>query len=213
MHISTSDNKSRALRIFLVASVLLVGVAGCATTETTRSKSRIEIQEQVGFTITEDARVSENTRSDYGQALLTLEQGQSSAGIAKLEQVADATPNLSAPRIDLGIAYAGTGNLEAAEKHLLIALSSNPDHPIAHNELGIVYRQAGRFAEARQHYEAALAIYPEFHFARRNLAVLCDLYLADLKCALKNYEAYTLIAPDDKEAQMWVADIRNRVGD
>jgi Flp pilus assembly protein TadD len=196
----------------LVGCALLISMGGCATTETARTKSRIEIQEQVGFTITEKARVSENTRVDYGQALSLLQQGLSSEGIAMLEQVADATPNLSAPRIDLGIAFADIGDFEAAEKHLQTALASNPEHPIAHNELGIVYRKMGRFSEAREHYEAALMIYPEFHFARRNLAVLCDLYLADLQCALKNYEAYMVIAPDDKEAHMWVADIRNRVG-
>jgi Flp pilus assembly protein TadD len=203
--------RSNSVVAVLTCGAMLVA-AGCATTDTTRNKSRIQIQEQVGFTITEDANVSENTRVNYGQALLLLEQGQSSEGIAMLEQVADATPSLSAPRIDLGIAFAGIGDLESAEKHLLTALASNPEHPIAHNELGIVYRKLGRFAEAREHYEAALAIYPELHFARRNLAVLCDLYLADLKCALRNYEAYMAVAPDDQEAQMWVADIRNRVG-
>jgi len=207
----TSNSKIRTWTS-LIGCVLLIGMGGCATTETTRTESRIEIQEQVGFTITEKARVSDHTRVDYEQALSLLQQGRSSEGIAMLEQVADATPNLSAPRIDLGIAFANIGDFEAAEKHLQTALASNPEHPIAHNELGIVYRKMGRFSDARKHYEAALMIYPEFHFARRNLAVLCDLYLADLQCALRNYEAYMVIAPDDKEANMWVADIRNRVG-
>jgi len=210
MQISIKNNRNWPSLATVAVGALLIGLAGCQTTQTTRSQSRIEIQEQVGFTIIEEARVSEDMRVDYRQALLLLEQGQSSEGIAMLQRVADATPDLSAPRIDLGIALAGIGDFESAEEQLKIALAGNPDHPIAHNELGIVYRKSGRFAEARQHYEAALAIYPEFHFARRNLAVLCDLYLADLQCALKNYEAYVLIAPDDKEAQMWVADIRNR---
>ncbi len=196
----------------LIACVLTCCVVGCATTQSTRSNARIEIQEQVGFTITEEARVSEGTRGDHNRALLLIQQGDSAEGIALLQQVADATPQLSAPRIDLGIAYSRADNLQAAEEHLLMALVSNSQHPIAHNELGIVYRRLGRFDEARQHYEAALSIYPEFHYARRNLAVLCDLYLGDLQCALNNYEAYRSIVPDDEEARMWVADIRNRVG-
>jgi len=208
-----SRSSTKTLHIALSACAVLTAIAGCATTTTSTSNSRIEIQEQVGFTITEKARVSDGTRGDYDQALLLLEQGRTEEGIVMLERVADATPNLSAPRIDLGIAFAGNADLEAAEKHLLIALESNPEHPIAHNELGIVYRKSGRFAAARKHYEAALAIYPEFHYARRNLAVLCDLYLVDLQCALENYEAYIAIAPDDKETRMWVADIRSRVAD
>jgi Flp pilus assembly protein TadD len=88
----------------------------------------------------------------------------------------------------------------------------NPDHPIALNEMGIVYRKTARFTEARQQYEAALAVYPGYHYARRNLAILCDLYLADLECALKNNEAYMATVRSDDEAAMWLKDVRYRAG-
>jgi len=186
-------------------------ITACATPDTSRAPARIEIQEEVGFTISENARISSNVRTNYKDALILLEQGRHEQGVALLENVADAAPQLSAPRIDLGIAYHRAGDLEAAEINLLLALESNPDHPIAHNELGIVYRKSGRFAEAKESYEAALAIYPGYHYARRNLAVLCDLYLADLNCALRNYEAYMTTVPGDDEASMWIADIRYRI--
>ena len=196
--------------MLLMASMFVL--SACATTETTRTPARIEIQEEVGFTITEDARISGDVRTSYEEALTYLEQGRYEEGITILESVAEAAPQLSAPRIDLGIAYHRAGDLEAAERHLLLALGSNADHPIAHNELGIIYRKTGRFDEARRSYEAALAIYPGFHFARRNLGILCDLYLADLNCALQNYEAYMTTVPSDDEASMWISDIRNRLG-
>ena len=187
-------------------------VAACATTtEPVRAPVNIEIQEAVGFTITEEARIGGEVRVDYETAVSYLEQGREVEGIALLEQVAAAAPDLSAPRIDLGIAQHRAGDLEAAEKNLLLALESNPEQPVAHNELGIIYRKTGRFAEARRSYEAALAVYPGFHFARRNLAILCDLYLADLDCALDNYEAYMKTVPGDEEASMWIADIRYRL--
>ena len=187
-------------------------VAACATTtEPVRPPVNVEIQEQVGFTITEEARIGGDVRADYETALSYLQQGRHDEGIELLEQVAAAAPELSAPRIDLGIAQHHAGDLEAAESNLLLALESNPEQPVAHNELGIIYRKTGRFQEARKSYEAALAVYPGFHFARRNLAILCDLYLADLECALDNYEAYMKTVPSDEEASMWIADLRYRL--
>jgi lipoprotein NlpI len=103
-------------------------------------------------------------------------------------------------------------DLEAAERQLTRALEINPQHPIALNELGIVYRKTARFAEARQQYEAALDVYPGYHYARRNLAILCDLYLADMDCALENYEAYMATVHGDDEASMWLKDVRYRMG-
>ena len=170
------------------------------------------MQEAVGFTITESARVSGSARADYDAALGLLEQGRYDEGVELLEAVADAEPNLAAPSIDLGIAYHAAGDLDAAEQSLRRALEANPVHPIANNELGIVYRRLGRFEDARRHYEAALAFYPGFHYARRNLASLCDLYLVDLECALQNYESYLDTVPIDDDVEMWVADIRLRLG-
>ena len=201
---------TRDMKIILFAMSASL-VAACATTAPEPPPSRIQVQEEVGFTITEEARVGGDVRAEYEIALSYLQQGRHDEGIALLEQVADAAPELSAPRIDLGVAQHRAGNLEAAEKHLLLAIESNPEQPVAHNELGIIYRKTGRFAEARKSYESALAVYPGFHYARRNLAILCDLYLADLDCALQNYEAYMKTVPSDEEASMWIADLRYRL--
>ncbi len=196
----------RAAFMLILAGLL----QACATAPSPQSEARIQIQENVGFTITEEARISGSVRADYEAALTLLQQGQHSEGVALLEAVAVDAPQFSAPRIDLGIAYHRAGNLEAAETNLLQAIALNAEHPIAHNELGIVYRKTGRFGAARRSYEAALAIYPGYHFARRNLAVLCDLYLQDAACALENYAAYMATVPDDAQASMWIADLRNR---
>jgi Flp pilus assembly protein TadD len=201
---------------FVAAFAVTLVACNAATTKTVKQQratpARIEIQEAVGFTITEEARVSGDARIDYDRALGLLEQGRLEEGVAVLETVAGQAPNLSAPQIDLGVAYHRLGDLEAAEKHLVKALEINPRHPIALNELGIVYRKTARFAEARQNYEAALDVYPGYHYARRNLAILCDLYLADMGCALENYEAYMATVHGDDEASMWLRDLRYRMG-
>ncbi len=210
-----SPNRVTSPHIIAYAGLLVVyatALSGCSTTGSPRSRGSIDVDEAVGFTITEEARVTGGMRSDYRTALGYLEQGRHEEGVALLEDVADATPQLSAPRIDLGIAYRRTGDFEAAERNLLLAIEANSKHPAAHNELGIVYRQTGRFTEARASYETALAIYPGYHYARRNLAVLCDLYLSDPGCALENYEAYMTVVPSDDNTSIWIADIRARLG-
>ncbi len=210
MHTQELSNNQWMQR--LLALLCLSMLAACTSTPSSRPSARIEIQEDVGFTITEQAKIGSSVRADYETALTLLEQGRHDEGMRLLEEVAEQAPQFSAPRIDLGVAYHRAGDLEAAERNLLLALEQNFDHPIAHNELGIVYRKSGRFTEARQAYENALAVYPGYHFARRNLAILCDLYLADPQCALENYEAYMTTVPSDDEASMWITDLRNRTG-
>ena len=135
----------------LITAALSIGA--CATTKPVQKVApRVEVQQEVGFTITEEARISGDVRADYEAGLLYLEQGRHDEGIALLEKVVEAAPELGAPRVDLGIAYHRAGDLEAAEQTLRRAIESNPEHAVAHNELGIVYRKTGRFGEARKSY-------------------------------------------------------------
>jgi Flp pilus assembly protein TadD len=189
-----------------------VAIAACATTtEKPRAKAQVAVQQQVGFTITEAVSMSEAVRTDYDRALALLGAGNLDQGIVVLETVVGNAPGVSGPQIDLGIALHRKGDLEAAEERLVQALELNPEHPVIHNELGIIYRKTGRFDQARRSYEAALATYPGYHHARRNLGVLCDLYLADPDCALESYESYMQTVPSDEEAAMWIVDLRNRM--
>ena len=140
------------------AALLLVA---CNTTPTkqvqtapTPPPADIRVEESIGFTIVETAEIDAAVRVDYDRALALIAQGRINDGIAVLETVVEQAPELSAPRVDLAIAWHRLDDLDAAEEQLDKVLEINPQHPIALNELGIVYRKTARFAEARQSYEA-----------------------------------------------------------
>lgn len=194
------------------ALVLAAALVASACASSGGRPAQTEVVDASGFTITERVRAGSEARADFAQAVVLLEQEQLDAAIARLAEVTAAAPQATLAHIDLGMAYSRLGDLEHAEASLLRALELNPRHPVAHNELGIVYRKSGRFAEARQSYETALALYPAFHFAHRNLGILCELYLADVDCALEHYERYVQAAPGDETAAMWIADLRERTG-
>jgi Flp pilus assembly protein TadD len=198
----------RAALVFAAA----VALVGCSTTPPAPKPAAGPQfqQDESGFTVLEDVHVAPDTRTDYDNAVRMLEQKQYDQGIALLLKVSQSAPDVSAPHVDLGIAYSRSGDLDKAEASLKRALEINARQPVAYNELGMVYRKKGQFASARSSYEQALAVYPGFHFARLNLAILCDVYLADLPCALDNYVAYQQAVPDDKQAAMWIADLRAR---
>ena len=205
------EERSEYTRVALVTLATLSLASACMNSKGP-APSRIEHAPDGGFTITQEVWVGVGVRSDFEAALQLIEQEEYEHGIERLFEVTEAVPQLASAHINLGIAYRRLEDWESAEASIERALELSPRHPVAHNELGMVLRRQGRFEEARASYEQALAVAPDFHFARRNLAILCDLFLADLSCALLNYERYAQAVTDDEQVGIWIADLRNRAG-
>ena len=209
---------------FTLTLTVLLLLAGCATDGKVKSArimeepsvSKAHSFEQLadgreGFIIMEIPQMDEESRRDFDHAVSMLNDEEYDQAIALLEKVIEKSPGVTAPYINIAIAYRHIGKLEQAEEHLKTALQLVPDHPAVCNEYGLLYRKTGRFAEAREIYEKAITRFPDFYPAHRNLGILCDLYLNDLACALEHYEIYREAMPDDKLVTLWIADLRGRV--
>jgi Tfp pilus assembly protein PilF len=215
----------------MILVIALSALAGCAT----GSKPKAEPVEKVvpslpaqppaptgpvvarltdgrdGFIIMEMPAMDAESRRDFEQALGMMKNRDYNKAIGLLERVVERSPGVTAPYINLAIAYRHIDKSEQAEQHLKTALELVPEHPVASNEYGLLLRKAGRFAEAKTIYEKTLATFPDYYPARRNLGILCDLYLNDQTCALEQYEIYSEAMPKDEQVKVWVADLRARL--
>ena len=193
---------------------------GCATTakvtqqpvtDQRPSVARLEDGRQ-GFVIRENPGMDVESRDTFQRAVAKMNDGKNDEAIELLSKVIERSPGVTAPYINIAVAYMRTNKLEPAEQHLKTALGLVPNHPVACNEYGLLLRKVGRFKEAREIYEKALASFPEYLPIHRNLGILCDLYLNDPECALKQFEIYSGEMPADAQVKIWIAELRIRLG-
>ena len=156
--------------------------------------------------------VDSDIEEDFSRAVTLMQQDKYAQAIEVLETVVEREKRLPAPFVNLGIAHNKLGNDKKAEENLIRALKLDINHAVANNELGLLYRRKGKFNAAKTAYQNALVKHPEYVPAIRNLGILCDLYLHDYDCALEQFESYQELVPDDKNAAIWVADVKRRLG-
>lgn len=196
---------------WLLTAVLALTLTAC-TTGLPKDEVRPAGATEAGASLGENAKIDSDVRADFDAAMELLKSEKYDRGMELLTRVIQRAPGSTAPYINLAIAQQNTGKLEAAEENLKKALAIDPDHLVANNEYGVLYRRTGRFGEARKTYERILNKYPGFIPARKNLAILCDLYMKDTDCALKNYQMVSDASPGDKAVQTWIADVKTRSG-
>ncbi|MCG6939581.1 MAG: tetratricopeptide repeat protein [Gammaproteobacteria bacterium] len=155
--------------------------------------------------------VDSDVESDFNSAVVLIQQEKYSQAIDVLKSVIEREQRLPAPYVNLAIAYNRSGNSKEAEANLISALKLDIGDPVANNELGLLYRKAGKFKAAHTAYSNAIRQHPDYLPAKRNLGVLCDLYMHDYQCALEQYEAYLEQKPDDSTVAIWIADVKSRL--
>ena len=211
----------------VVPAIALWPLAGCVTGDVTRARHTPGAHEvpavkgasvvrladgRKGFVITEVCSINDELRKDFDSAVAMLNDHDYVNAIDLLQKIIEQSPGVTAPFINIAIAYQHTGKAEQAEGYLKTALSLVPGHPVACNQYGLLYRKSGRFIKAREIYEKALKSFPEYYPAHKNLGILCDLYLNDPTCALEHYKIYNQYMPEDSQVKIWIVDLRARLG-
>lgn len=188
---------------------LMVMLFACGTTSKVSKDSKISRDDIV---ISEEFGIDTELAEKFNLAVKHINNKKYDDAVKLLLEVTSKTDKHSAPYINLGIAYGESGKIEDAENILLKAVKINPAHPVTNNELALVYRKTGRFSEAKKTYENVIKSYPQFLPARKNLGILCDLFMKDINCAIEQYEAYLTIQPNEKDIKIWLTDLKRRAG-
>lgn len=93
-------------------------------------------------------------------AVLLIEEGRGPEAVASLEAWASARPADPEPRMELARLCYESGNMLAAENHLVDAISVAPGDPRPFVALGSLREQTGQTNQALANYSRALALNP-----------------------------------------------------
>ena len=186
--------------------ILSLTLIACGTT------SKVTTFDTDDIVISEEYGIDTNLSDKFNLAVKHIDNKKYNEAIELLVDVTNNTTKHSAPYINLAITYSEIGKIKDAENTLLKAIKINPTHPATNNELALVYRKTGRFSKAKETYENILKNHPQFLPARKNLGILCDLFMNDLDCAIEQYETYLNVRPNEKEMTIWLTDLKRRAG-
>ena len=154
--------------------------------------------------------VDASVEKDFNHAVSLMQSGDYSLAVTILKTVVTREKRLPAPFVNLAMAYNKLDEKHLAEDNFVIALKLDKTNAEANNELGMIYRKAGKFKAAKTAYENAIEGNPSYLPAKKNLGILCDLYLHDFDCAYEQFSAYLKVRPNDKTMAIWVADVERR---
>jgi len=176
-------------------------------TEKSAGKSAGKILAQPNF------RISKKTASAYNEALILMRSKSYDTAILEMQKVAKMDQRISGPWVNIGVAHKELGDRSKARTAFEKALTINPKNPYALNQLAILSREEGKFEVAEKLYLKALSAYPNYKNAHLNLAILCDVYLRKIECALGHYQEYlSLSGGQDKQVIAWMSQLKRQGG-
>jgi len=101
----------------------------------------------------------------------------------------------SPAHLNLGLALAGRGQVDAAITHYQKALELKPNSSNAHNNLGLALAQRGQVDEAIANFQKAVEIKPDYANAHQNLGVALE-GRGQSDAAIAHYQRALELKPD-----------------
>jgi transglutaminase-like putative cysteine protease/tetratricopeptide (TPR) repeat protein len=121
-------------------------------------------------------------------------------------------PSLRDGWFDLGRAYAGANNHQAAIGAFQLQIQLDPNHKSANGELAMELQQTGKTDDAIAAYRKQLELTPYEKTALKNLGLLFAQLRRDAD-ARTELEAAAALPPDDPETKMALAQVYERLGE
>ena len=148
---------------------------------------------------------------NYLAAVTAMKSGNLNEARNLFLDVINKQPNLANAHVNIGIIFSKNESLAEAENAFNRALEIDPKNIYALNQLGYLYRKQGEFSKAKASYEKSIDINSGYAYAHLNLGILYDIYMYDLKNAIKHYKIYNeLLKVKDKQVEKWLFDLERR---
>jgi tetratricopeptide (TPR) repeat protein len=116
-----------------------------------------------------------NPQARFMKGVVQTEQNRPADAIETFQKLIEDFPELPEPYNNLAVIFAQKGQYEQAKSALELALKSNPDYAIAHENLADVYARL-----AGVEYERAAALDKSNKNAKAKLALVRELYAAPM---------------------------------
>jgi tetratricopeptide (TPR) repeat protein len=204
----SSQRFTDGFRIQGVTALLLAGLlmTGCASAPSPRADGADN-----AAAVEAERNIPLKARTLYEQAVAAMAAGNTVDAELRFKEFLLQYPDYSGAWINLAILKSGQGDDDAAALHIEEALRVDPANAAALNQLGMLKRRQGDFVAAKAAYMKAVTAQPEYPLAHYNLGVLNELYLQQLDAALQHFERFLELGGEDKQVEMWVADLKRRI--
>lgn len=198
------------LRRFFACLALLMLLSGCASSPDTHSYD--DARSEKPAPVRDIAPLTPAQQQLLSQARSATENQQWDAAEAALQQLLAQRPDAAVAHSRMGWVVQQQGDRQRAMALYREAIERDPRDALTVNNLALLLMEDRQFGEAAKLLRDGLRYSPQVPELHYNLAVVSELYLLDLKTALRHYRRYRdLTGDEDKAVAGWIADLERRL--